>query len=79
VSNPVDRNTNFELDSEGRVFDDKDRRSRRRIEPPPDLDPALARFIEELARAGVRRERRTTIPSIGQVDDSGKKRTSKSE
>jgi len=28
------------------------------IEPPPSLDPALARFIEELARAAVRRQRR---------------------
>jgi hypothetical protein len=28
----------------------------RRIEPPPDLDPALAEFIAELARAAVRRE-----------------------
>jgi hypothetical protein len=32
---------------------------RRPIEPPPGLDPALARFIEELAREAVRRERRT--------------------
>jgi hypothetical protein len=31
---------------------------RRQVEPPPDLDPALARFIEELARAAVRRENR---------------------
>jgi hypothetical protein len=29
-----------------------------RIEPPPSLDPAIARFIEELARAAVRRQQR---------------------
>lgn len=31
---------------------------RRHIEPPPSLDPVVARFIEELACAAVRRERR---------------------
>jgi hypothetical protein len=41
---------------EGRALDDKDHRSQRQIEPPPNLDPKLARFIEELARAAVRRE-----------------------
>lgn len=32
--------------------------ARRHIEPPPSLDPAIARFIEELARAAVRRQNR---------------------
>lgn len=31
---------------------------RRQIEPPPSLDPAIARFVEELARAAVRRQNR---------------------
>jgi hypothetical protein len=31
---------------------------RRHIEPPPSLDPVIARFIEELARAAVRRQNR---------------------
>lgn len=32
--------------------------ARRRIEPPPSLDPALAEFVAELARAAVRRQKR---------------------
>lgn len=40
------------------------------IEPPPNLDPALARVIEELARAAVRRQRRvqSKTPSEKQFD-----------
>lgn len=32
--------------------------ARRHIPPPPDLDPVLAEFIAELARAAVRRQNR---------------------
>jgi hypothetical protein len=46
--------------------------ARRPIEPPPGLDPAVAKFIEELARAAVRRQNRagkTTGEASGQADD----------
>lgn len=42
---------------------------RRPIEPPPGLDPLLARFIEALARAAARRDRedlRSQLPDIDQ-------------
>ena len=32
------------------------------VEPPPGLDPVIAEFIAELARAAVRRERRNAAP-----------------
>lgn len=53
-------------DDEGPILD---RRSRRHVEPPPGLDPKLARFIEELARAAVRRDGRTAA-SIQRTDAS---------
>jgi hypothetical protein len=49
-----------------------DRPSRRHIEPPPGLDPFVARFIEELAREAVRGKYRTAA-SVGWIDMMGRK------